>query len=360
MRIVERYILKNFLFPLIYISASFILLFIIVDIFGHLDEFIRAKAELRQILNYYFYYLPLIFVQVLPFAGLLASIYSLTNLQRYNEITALHSCGIGLFKIIRPYIITGLFLSAFTYVLNEKVNPHAFRTTYNLKESLTNKKSQKGFLENVTLYGKDNRIIYARRYDIEKKILYDIVILEHDINQILINKITARLAIWENKTWKLYGAVLYRLDPEGNFVGEPVYLDDRTIELLESPEDIIRNDIIAEAMSISQLSQYIERFKGSSDKIVRRFQVELEQKKSFPSYVLVLILIGIPFGLVRQNVGKIMCLGIAFATGVLFYALNAISLALAKAGFLPPSISAWLVPLVFIIFSIILLKRSPH
>ncbi|MCM8783729.1 MAG: LptF/LptG family permease [Candidatus Omnitrophica bacterium] len=360
MRIIEKYILKNFLLPLIYISASFVLLFVIIDIFGHLDEFIRAKVELRFILNYYFNYLPIIFVQVLPFSGLLASIYSLGNLQRYNEITAMHSCGIGLFKIIRPYFVIGLMLSILTYILNEKVNPHAFRITYNLKENFEKNKLQRGYIENVTLYGKDNRIIYARRYDMEKKILYDLVILEHDRKQILTTKITARLAIWEEKTWKLYGIVIYRLDPEGHFLGEPDFREDREMQLTESPQDIIRNDIIAEAMSSDQLRDYVERFKGSSDKIVRRFLVELEQKRVFPFYVFILILLGIPYGLVRQSIGKFMCVGIAFATGILFYGMNAVSLGLAKAGMLPPCISAWLVPFVFIVFSIILIKKSPH
>jgi len=360
MRIIEKYILKNFSVSLIYLIILFILLFIIVDIFGHLDEFIRAKINIGLILNYYFNYIPLIFTQVLPFAGLVAIIYSLGNLQRYNEITAMHSCGVSLFKIIRPYIISGLFLSLITYLLNEKINPHAFRTIYDLKENFEKGKVKKNFIENITLYGKDNRIIYARKYDTEKKILYDLVILEHDRNQILTNKITAKLAIWEEKKWKLYGIVLYNLDPEGNFVGEPKYLEDGEMELVESPKEIIQYDLIVEAMSIKQLQNYIERFKNISDKIVRRFLVKLHQKRVNPFYILIYILIGLPFGLIQRGINKIMCLGIAFSIGILFYGLNTIILSFATLGILPPFLAAWFVPIVFTIFSLILLKRSPH
>ncbi|MCM8766260.1 MAG: LptF/LptG family permease [Candidatus Omnitrophica bacterium] len=360
MRIVEKYILKNFSIPLLYTLIAFIFLFIIADLFGHLDEFIRNRISSGIILNYYLYSLPLIIVQVLPFAGLVASIYSLGNLQRYNEMIAMYASGIGLLKVLRPYVATGIVLSLITYLLNERVNPYAFRNTYNLKEQFEKNKPQKGYIENVTLYGKDNRIIYARRYDRGKKILYDLVILEQDRNQVITSKITVRLAVWEGKGWKLYGAVLYRLDPEGRFVGEPVFLEEREIELNESPDDIIRNDLIPEAMNIEQLRQYIERFRSSTDKIVRRFLVDLQRKKAMSLYVLVLILIGMPFGIIQQSIGKFVSLGIAFATGVLFYGLNAVSLGMAKAGLIPPFLSAWIVPFIFIVFSLILLKRSPH
>ncbi|MCM8779036.1 MAG: LptF/LptG family permease [Candidatus Omnitrophica bacterium] len=360
MRVVEKYLLKNFSFPLLYTLATFILLFIIVDVFGHLDEFIRNKVAAELILNYYFNSLPIIVVQVLPFAALVATIYSLGNLQRYNEIRAMHACGINLFKVIRPYIATGIVLSILSHLLNEKVNPYAFRITYNLKEQFEKSKLQRGYIENVTLYGKDNRIIYARRYDIEKKVLYDLVILEQDKNQVITTKITVSLAIWEGKKWKLYGAVLYHLDPEGRFMGEPVFLEEKEMELTESPEDVIRNDILTEALSTTQLYHYIERFRGSADKIMLRFSVDLQRKRSMPSYVLVLTLIGIPFGLIQQSIGKFFCLGVAFATGVLFYGLNAVSLGLAKVGLLPPFLSAWLIPFIFIVLGIFLLKRCPH
>lgn len=360
MRLIEKYIFKNFLFPFIYTLILFALLFVIVDILGHLDEFIRSKVEPSLIIKYYLYSLPLILVQVLPFSALMAVIYSLGNLQKYNEITAIFSCGIGLFKIIGPYIVSGVCLTILVHTLNEKVNPYFFRTTHILKENFEKEKTKKNLIENVTLYGKDNKIIYARKYDIEKKILYNLVILEHDKNQILINKTTAKLAIWEGNKWKLYGIVSYNLDPEGNFVGEPKYFDDGEIDLKETPSEIIQHNIMVEAMSIEQLQSYIERFKYTSDKITRRLLVKLYQKMIIPFYVLIFIFIGLPFGFIQREINKFVCLGIAFFTGLMFYGLNAVVISLSIIGILPPLLSVGIVPLAFMSFSIILLLRSPH
>lgn len=362
MRIIERYLLKKYLVPLIYISLSFILLYIIVDVFGRLDEIIRIQPGVKILLRYYGHSIPLILVQVLPFASLLAVIYSLGNLQRYNEIVAMHSCGVGLWKIMKPYIITGLFLSVLVFIVNEKFNPRSFVITRDIRGEIegNKKEKQKGHIQNVTLYGQENRIIYARSYDPENKVLYDIIILQHDKDQTLTSRITAKLATWQEGRWKLYGIVLYHLDPQGQFVGEPVYMEDKEIDLTDRPEDFLRQDFVVEAMNISQLRHYIQRFKGGSEKISRRLLVELNYKKAGAFSVFVLTLAGIPFALLQNSAGKIMSLGISFGTGMLFYGLNAVSLGLGKIGLLPPLVAAWLTPLIFISGSVFLLRRSPR
>jgi len=113
-------------------------------------------------------------------------------------------------------------------------------------------------------------------------------------------------------------------------------------------------------MNISQLKQHIEKLCGGSEKITRTLLVELYQKISGPWINFVLTLLGIPLALLQSNVGKIMNMGISFGIGMLFYGLNAVSLSLGKIGILPALVSAWLVPIIFIISGIVLLRHIPH
>jgi lipopolysaccharide export system permease protein len=348
--------------PLIYISLSFIVLYMIVDLFGHLDEIIREQVGISLLLKYYLNFFPIILLQILPFACLVAILYSLGNLQKYNEIIAMYASGIGLWRIIKPYVSTGLVLSIFAFILNERVIPHAFSKARNIREGFKNKRQEqhKGIMHNVTLYGQGNRIIYSRSFDLEKKILYDLIILEHDKNQTLVSRTTAKLAVWQNQSWRLYGIVIYHLDPEGRFVGEPEYVEEKEVYLTDKPDDFIQQDFIVEAMNSKELHGYISKFRGGSEKITRRLYVEFHYKKSSPFGPLVMTIIAIPFALVQNTAGRLMSLGMSFGTGILFYGLNAVSLGLGKTGVLPPLVSAWISPLIFVLAGIILLKRNPR
>ena len=85
MKILDRYITKKFIFPLVYYLFLFIFLYVIMDIFGHLDEILRNKVPLNILLQYYISFTPLIFVQTVPIATLLATVYMLSALNKSNE-----------------------------------------------------------------------------------------------------------------------------------------------------------------------------------------------------------------------------------------------------------------------------------
>ena len=104
MRILDRYIIKPIFFAILSCILLFCFLYIIVDIFGHLDEIIRQKISLSLLIDYYLAYIPFIFTQITPIACLLSTLYVLGNLCRHNEIIAMRSAGISTFKIIRGLI----------------------------------------------------------------------------------------------------------------------------------------------------------------------------------------------------------------------------------------------------------------
>ncbi len=112
MQIMDRYILKSFILSLIYCLAAFIFLYIIVDLFNYLDEMMRNRLPAQTVILYYATLAPTIFVQVAPMASLLAVVYTLSNLKRYNELTAMRVSGVSLWKILKPLLFTTALLAA--------------------------------------------------------------------------------------------------------------------------------------------------------------------------------------------------------------------------------------------------------
>ena len=70
MKILDKYILRNFWGTLIFSLMAFCLIFIIVDLIGYLDKFIDRNVPYVAIVKYYLYYLPYIIVLSFPVAVL--------------------------------------------------------------------------------------------------------------------------------------------------------------------------------------------------------------------------------------------------------------------------------------------------
>ena len=135
MKILDRYTLKAYLAPLVWCFGVFIGLYLVLDLFGHLDEILRNKVSLALLLSYYGTMVPLIFIQVAPFACLMASLYTLSQFNRHLEVMAMRAAGVSPWSIIRPLVWMGLFLSLTVLVINETVAPGAALTTHQIKQN---------------------------------------------------------------------------------------------------------------------------------------------------------------------------------------------------------------------------------
>ncbi len=323
----------------------------------------KYKIPASSLIAFYVYYAPTIILQAAPTAVLLSAIYLLSNLNKHNEITAMRSSGISLWRILAPLLIIGFLLSTVTFIINDRVIPVSSRISNMIRRDELEKVKQKSptakILENVAIYGAGNRIVFARNYDTEKKTLGDIIIHEHDTSENLISKITASSGVWTGNGWKFYKVIMYHIDNAGKILGEPEFYTERMIPLKERPGDFANREWKSDFVSYRELKRYISNFKGVGTKVTRNLLVDLHYKIAFPLISLIIILIGSPFALITTRGGVLMGIGMSIAIGLLYYAVIAISLAFGKAGFLPPIVAAWLGNILFAGLGVYLInKRS--
>lgn len=361
MKIIDRYMTRGFLGPFIWCLFVFIALAILIDIFSFIDDIVKYKIPGASIAAFYVYYTPTIFIQVTPMAVLLSVIYVLSNLNKHNEITAMRSSGITLWRILTPVLILGSLISLAVFMVNDRIIPTSSRIATIIRREELEKEKKKDanmrIIQNVAIYGAGNRIIFARNYDTDKKTLGDIIIHEHDTGQKLISKITASSGIWTGSAWKFFKVIIYRIDNAGKIIGEPEFYDEKIVPLKERPGDFANREWKAEFMSYRDLRNYITNFKGASSRLVKSLLVELHYKIAFPLISLIIILIGSPFALITTRGGVLIGIGVSIAIGLLYYAAIAIAIAFGKAGLLPPFVAAWSGNIIFTAIGIWLLNR---
>ena len=94
MRILSRYVLWRFVQPLVFSSAGFVAIFVVVDLANRISTFLDREVDATSIVVYYVWSVPYFAFVTLPMACLLASLFCLGGLARRNELAAMKAAGI--------------------------------------------------------------------------------------------------------------------------------------------------------------------------------------------------------------------------------------------------------------------------
>lgn len=351
MRILDRYILKPLISTFLGCLFIFIFLYIISDALSRLDDILKHHVGFTFMYQYYLTNLPIIFTQTAPIALLLSTICVFGKLNRDNELIAMRSSGLSLWQISAPNIAVGLLLSILVFSANEKIIPAARLNADKMKGNLEGEKNSgpKEVIHNLTFYGLENRLFFINSFDSKNNTMEGITILEHDNQQNLIAKITAKRAAYKDKLWFFYEFNRLDFDAQGHTSDEMIYRQEEITDITETPQDFLQQKKHQELMTIPQLEDYIWKLKKSGAMpAVRNLLVELYQRYASSFSSLILALIGIPFSFkIRKRANIFSSFGICVGISFLYYVLTGISLALGKSGMLFPFLSAWITPIGF-------------
>ena len=281
--------------------------------------------------------------QIFPMSSLLACIFLLGNLNKTNEITAMKASGISLPVILRPILISSLIIGCLIFVLNELVVPQfmqkANRVRYEKLE--VGKRSDTQSIKNIALYGKGNKMIFVKEFDISNERIKHIIVHAQDDKQNMTYKLTADTINWKNNKWYGNGVVVYKINPEGDFEGTPQIYEKKIIDLDESPLDFINNQWQPQYMSYRQLKNYLKIFLGGSQSAKKRLAVDLHYKTAIPFACIIMIIAGAPFAMVTARGAAMVGIAKGILVALCYVPLVALGLALGKSGVLPAPIAAW-------------------
>ncbi len=367
MRVLDNYILRSIVQIFISAILIFTFLYILIDAGTHLDDFLSNKVPALTVLQYYFNFLPVIFVQTSPIACLLAVLFTYSTLNNNNEIIALRASGLDFWKITKPAIIFGLIASALVFLVNEKFAPQATSLAQEIKtEKIKTNAGGSGKrmlqpIKNLFFYGMDNRLFFIDEFDPGTKIVRNLTIISQDSLQRMTEKLVAQKGEWTGTAWKLTNCQLTRYNPiDQSLDGDAPFYKEKIMSINERPEDFLKQRSSLSNMNIKELKAYIKRFKRSGAiAALNNLKVDLHQRIAYPFACIIIIFVGLPFALMtgRRKGLTFASVGIALAIGFLFYVVNAVGLALGKAGVLLPFISAWIAPALFMAAGFYLIRK---
>ncbi len=124
MLIFDRYVLRMFMKVLLVSFLSMTGLFVVIDLFGNLDEFMsyaeREGSLVAVLCDYYGARVLSFFDRTSSLLALLAAIFTVTWFQRSNELTAIMAAGISRARAVRV-LIAGTIIVALLAAVNREV-----------------------------------------------------------------------------------------------------------------------------------------------------------------------------------------------------------------------------------------------
>ena len=362
MRLLDRYLLRELLIPLGYCLGGFLLFWITFDLFAQLSEFQRKGLYTREILEYYVLTTPEFLVMILPITFLLGLLYTLTNLARYHEITAMRGAGLSLWRISLPYFAVGLFLSLATFAINEYWAPESSEAAEALMNRHVTSQSRGVSRKKVRDLGftnsKDARIWQITLYNAEtgEMIAPQAFWNLSDGSQLWLK---AERGLFTNDVWTFFNAALFRIGVETNSSPMPVLQTNilampefsETPELIRSEIRISNQLLIGHAkkadIPITEIFNYLRLHPNPSPTDRNWLHTKFHGRLAAPWTCLVVVLIALPFGAAsgRRNVfvGVASSIVICFA----YFVLQQLGLALGTGGYIIPWLAAWIPNLSF-------------
>lgn len=366
MRIIDRYILKSVVAIFLACIFVFLFLYVVIDLLSHLEDLLRHKINFELLAQYYLFNLPIMFVQVVPFACLLATLYTFGKLNHNNEIIAMRSSGLSIFQIAKTVMIFGALMSLLVFLVNDRFVPQYLEHSSNIKEQMEQetkkaKDQKEEVINNLSMYGLKNRLFFISKFYSSEKTIEGITILEHDENQNLKKKIVANKGTYQNGVWKFYQCVTYKFDNNGQVIEEPQYFEEEIMAIPEGPKDFLNQRQRSEFMTINELDEYIWKLsKSGATGIIRSLKTDYYQRFAWPFSSLIIIMLGIPFSLmIKKRATGLSSIGISIMVGFLYYILDAVCVALGKKGTLSPYLAAYLSHIIAFGYSWRLIKTLP-
>ncbi|WP_196593067.1 LptF/LptG family permease [Pectinatus sottacetonis] len=358
MRILDRYILKEVLLAFLFGIFAFSAVFIGSGTLFRIAQYVtQYGASFSSVVKLFIYSMPAIMLWTFPMSMLLSSLLVFGKLSGSSEITAMKSCGVSFYRLMRPIIIMGFIVSLFAIAFNEYVVPWANQAyadviNYEIKNN-AKPQSQEHIILKEIKDGNIQRLIYARRYDAKKNRMERIAMQDFE-NGKLVRVENADYADYSGNEWILHNGIIYSIS-DGE-MSHTMHFGTQKLPIREGPDSIIREQKKPEEMTMKELEQQIKIMK-SQYVDTTDLEIELYQRITVPMASLIFTLIGAPLGMQPNRNSSSIGFGLSIIIIFIYYALMTIASVIGRVG-IPPAYAVWLPNIIGAVIGIYLIRKA--
>jgi lipopolysaccharide export system permease protein len=348
-KIIDRYLLKEIMVPTGIGMGIFTFIFLVSKLFRVTEMVVDKGVPIGYAIELFLCLIPSFLVFIIPMAFLLGILAALARLSADNEIIALKTSGVGLYRLSPPVILLSVIAFLFTSFLVFYAVPWGSK---NFQETLFRLAGSKAKLDvqagifNATF---GDLVVYVNKVSPGGKMLEGIM-------------------IYDERDPKMNSTIVARrgyLAPDPQAQKLVLHLFDGSIHSQEETEEtyrvidfntyqftvFLKEEIekaraqahvrmLEKEMSIGDLRKKIKRM-TTEGKNIRPQLVELYFKFAIPFGVFIFGLVGLPLGVQRTQSGRSWGFVLCAFVFLFYYVLYCLGKNLGVSGIISPSLAAW-------------------
>ncbi len=362
MKIIDRYIIKNFLITFVFTILALTVISVVIDTSEKADDFVKSGLSTSQIVTkYYFGFVPFIISMIFPLMVFIAVIYFTSKLAGRSEIVAILANGVRYRRFLRPYLIGGILLGFLLYYCNMYVFPKGnnIRSDFQMRYIDNNSSYYAGQPTNTTFYLKSDPSTYVaiRYYDTVSKVSSGFFLQKIKGNKVYYN-LRGESIKWDSlkKDWKVENAIERTIDG----IHETVKMvPAMNLKLNIAPKDLRRDEYLKDKLSSPDLQSFIAQEELRGTEGLNTYKVEFYRRIATPFSVVILTLLGAVVASRKTRGGSGLHLAFGIVAAATFVIMDRFSIVFSSKGNLPPLIAAWLPNLIFLLVTLFVYRRAP-
>lgn len=356
----DRYMARQFLASFSLCMGALLVVMTLTDLQNNMSDFNEASNTMGVMISYYGIFIPAMFVFILPYVLLLSLLYCLGKMSRHQEIVAMIQTGRGVFRVVMPLFLTGIFSSAICLIFNYHWGPWAEGNKDIIIDMAKDGEAERA---RSVLYrdSKSRRVwlVGSFPYRFEQTgVLRNVTVHSFNEGKHPTTKLEAEEAQWSRKTksWTFTNPQLIDLQA----VPVPVKIKTEnkiTRDWDETPWQIVKPGLDQSHLGIPELNSWLKAHQGVQWANRLPYLTQWHYRIAQPVICLVTILLAAPLGIVfsRRGLSGGVSIALFLSAGMLFS--SSFFLTFGEAGHMPPILAAWATNILFALVALYLFNR---
>ncbi len=355
MKKLDWYIVKKFWATFFFAIMILAIIACVIDLSEKMEDFVKNKAPIMAILNYFKNFIPHISALLFPLFIFIATIFFTSKLAYKSEVIAILASGVSFQRFLRPYIIGAVSLSLLSLWANHFMVPNAnkqrlaFEGTY--IQTASNNTDR-----NVHLRLSKDLYVYVMNYDFRLNTGYHFTAEIVDSTK-LKYKIYADHINYDSikKEYKLYEVRIRYNDAD---MERFRIIPDTIMKFPFKPRDLEEDEAVKDALTTPQLNKLIAREKLRGRETLNFYYIEKHRRTAQPFAGFILTMIGVCIASRKIRGGSGLHLAIGICISALYImAMQFTTTFSTKAG-LDPLLAVWIPNFLFGTVAFYLYRRQ--
>ena len=363
--ILDAYLLREMISPFLAGVGAYLIFWAFNIFFLAADYIINQHAPFFMVLRFVIFRMPQATPMAFPFGCLLAGLLAMGRIMGDNEITAMRTSGIPVWRIALTPMLFGLAMFGLCYGINELVVPQSIdlstRTFYQILYHTD------ALPVEPQLFRKDpdtNNVFYVAQVAPDNKTMQGVQIFKPARFGPFTDTLQAKTATVEQSALALHDVIETRYNLDGMMTSQQKVKEVVVgLPLAETAAEFMSSQNSDPwTMSSKNLSAQVQAMKlqGAGGQALGNFEVNLANKLSLPFACFIAIILGVPLSLRFGKRGRMMGIAMSILLFFVYFLMQSAAAAFGRNGQMNPYLAAWIPNMIMGVTGVVLFWLEEH